>query len=314
MKRSGAVAIGVLFACACSRGSLLAIDRATGADAKIGASAEDARDSAPTVICPSPVAPAGNSNMTVAVGSTNRSYVLHIPTTYTGKKPVPLIFDFHANNGSGRSQSSTSPYPSMTDPEGVVMAFPSGVLGPAGTAWNLGPCCVSDVDDLAFTRAMIEQIRSTVCIDPKRIYAVGHITGGGMAYMLACRASETIAAVAASAWDLLQDDVADCKPNRPITVVSFRSVGDTLIPYAGGYSSVVPGMPITFLGAVATFQTWAQINGCIGSPSREDSDGCSTYSNCRGGVRVVLCTKQSSLSDVSDPGIAWPLLKESPLP
>ena len=38
------------------------------------------------------------------------------------------------------------------DPEGVIMAFPDGLKGPAGTGWNVGPCCVAGVDDVAFAR------------------------------------------------------------------------------------------------------------------------------------------------------------------
>ena len=42
-----------------------------------------------------------------------------------------------------------SPYPAQTDAEGVIMAFPSGKPGPSGGAWNVGPCCVAGVDDVA---------------------------------------------------------------------------------------------------------------------------------------------------------------------
>ena len=97
-------------------------------------------------------------------------------------------------------------------------------------------------------------------------------------------------------------------------MISFRDTTDTLVPYAGGASSVVPGMPITFLGAQATFQKWAQIDQCTGSPSAEDANGCSTYAKCQGGVAVVLCTKQSGNQDTGSPSIAWPFLKQHPLP
>ena len=320
----------VLVACSCSRGGLQAIERAVAADAgdtRLDASdtrpasdtfptsearPADASDTRPAVSCPSSLPQSGDSEQTLMMGTTSRSYWLHIPTSYDGTQPVPLLFDFHANGGNGFSQSKSSPYPDKTDPDGVVMAFPSGLIGPWGAAWNLGPCCVADVDDVAFTMAMIEQIQRSVCIDKQRIYAVGNITGGGMAYTLACRAADTFAAVAASAWDLLKENAADCKPSRPITVVSFRGTADQLVPYAGAYSTVVPGMPITFLGALKTFQKWAEIDQCAGSPS--DVNGCSRYSSCQGGVEVVLCTKQGGGSDVSDPSIAWPLLKKYSLP
>jgi len=97
-------------------------------------------------------------------------------------------------------------------------------------------------------------------------------------------------------------------------VISFRGSADTLVPYDGGPSAIIPGMPVTFLGAQATFRKWAEIDGCNGSPSAPDSNGCSTYANCEGGVEVVLCTKQGGGQDWGNAGIAWPLLKRHPLP
>jgi polyhydroxybutyrate depolymerase len=138
--------------------------------------------------------------------------------------------------------------------------------------------------------------------------------GGGMAYTIACHAADMFAAVAPAAFDLLQENVGDCLPPRPITVISFRGSADNLVPYDGGPSAVVPGMPVTFLGAQGTFRTWANIDGCTGSPTAPDSNGCSTYSNCQGGVEVVLCTRQNGGQEPANAAVAWPVLERHPLP
>jgi len=243
----------------------------------------------------------------------SRSYVLHVPSSYSGSSAVPLIVDFHAISGTGTRERAASPYPAVTDPEGVIMAFPNGVAGPSGTAWNVGPCCVSGVDDVAFARALVAQVKSIACIDPSRVYAVGVSMGGGMDYYLACHAADVFAGVAPASFDLAQENAVDCQPARPITVISFRGSADALVPYAGGSSSVVPNMPMTFLGAQGTFQKWAQLDGCTGAPSAEDANGCSTYSSCTGGVQVTLCTKQGGGQDQGNATIAWPVLKQHPL-
>jgi polyhydroxybutyrate depolymerase len=172
---------------------------------------------------------------------------------------------------------------------------------------------VANVDDVAFAKALVAQVRTSACIDPKRVYAVGLATGGGMAYYLACNAAEVFAAVAPAAFDLLEENVGDCKPSRPVTVISFRGTADPLVPYAGGASSVVPGMPVTFLGAQATFQKWAEIDQCTDSASAADSNGCSTYSACQGGVEVVLCTKQGGGLEAGNASVAWPVLRRHTL-
>ena len=204
--------------------------------------------------CPEVAKEPGDENRTVLVNGTTRSYVLHVPPGYDGTTQVPLVVDFHGVGGSGMSQRSSSPYPAVLDPDGVVMAFPDGLRGPAGTAWNVGPCCVADVDDVAFARALVADVEASLCIDSSRIYAVGVLTGGGMAHYLGCQAADLFAAVAPAAFDLLAENVDDCQPARPVSVISFRGTESTRVPYEGGPSALVPGMPLTFLGAEGSFR------------------------------------------------------------
>jgi polyhydroxybutyrate depolymerase len=266
------------------------------------------------VSCPAATLAKGNSNKTLQVGGKNRKYVLHVPNAYDGTKPVPLIIDFHGLGGDGQGESGGSPYPAQTDAEGVIMAFPSGEPGPSGNAWNVGPCCVSGVDDVAFAKSLVSEIAKSACIDPKRVYAVGFSMGGGMSHYLACHAADVFAAVAPAAFDLLEENVDACQPSRPISVVSFRGTGDGVVPYAGGYSAVVSGMPITFLGAQKTFEAWAELNQCTGAASAEDAKGCKSYGSCQAGVDVMLCTKQSGGHEAGNASVAWPILKKHTLP
>lgn len=263
--------------------------------------------------CPPSAPGAGDSTQTVRVGSTVRSYLLHVPSSYTGSVRVPLVVDFHSLTVNGTTERMLSPYPAETDSEGVIMAFPNGASGPSGPAWNVGPCCVSSVDDVAFARAMVAQVQSIACIDSTRVYAVGFSMGGGMAYYLGCHAADVFAGIAPAAFDMAQENVGDCLPSRPLTVIAFRGSADTLVPFNGGASSVIPGMPMTFLGAQVTFQKWAQLDGCKGDPSAQDANGCATYSNCDGGVQVTLCTKQGGGQEQGNAAIAWPVLEQHPL-
>lgn len=268
----------------------------------------DAVTAAPDAGCPAPALSAGDVSRTVQVGTMSRTYLLHLPPGYAGQARVPLVVDFHGIGQTGASERAGSPYPAALDPAGVVMAFPDGAKGPAGTAWNVGPCCVAGVDDVAFTRAVIADVSAAACIDPARVYAVGVLTGGGMAHYLGCHAADVVAAVAPAAFDLLAENVTGCTPARPVTEISFRGTADPRVPYDGGASSLVPGMPVTFLGAVGTFQAWSQIDGCSGAASAEDASGCAHTSGCSAGVEVILCTKQGGGDDPGDPAIAWPVL------
>jgi polyhydroxybutyrate depolymerase len=311
------IAAELCCASACSRVDLYPITGPSSSGDGAGAAASDAGGASsgagggsvtPPSGCSSPARAAGDSPETLLVDGTRRSYVLHLPPSYDGSSPAPLVVDFHGIGETGASERRSSPYTSVLDDEGVIMAFPDGLRGPLGTGWNVGPCCVADVDDVAFARAVVAHVQTLACVDATRVYAVGVLTGGGMAHYLGCHAADIFVGVVPAAFDLLEENVADCLPARPITVLSFRSTADTRVPYAGGPSSLVPGMPLTFLGAEATFAKWAEIDDCTPGPSPEDARGCAAYTGCAGGAEVVLCTSDGQ-DQHSDPSIAWPILR-----
>jgi polyhydroxybutyrate depolymerase len=280
----------------------------TGSGGTIGGTGSGGSAGSGSGTCPASGAKPTEGKKTVMVGSTSRTYYLHVPAKYDGTKQAPLVVDFHGLGGSGTSEAGSNPYKSVIDAEGVVSAYPDGVNGTNGTGWNLGPCC-TNTDDVAFAKALVQDVEKMACIDAKRVYAVGYSLGGGMVHVLACQAADVFAAASPAAADLVKDNVANCKPARPITVFTFRGTADTAVPYDGGSIGA-----LTNIGAKATFQQWSEINQCTGSPSAEDSNGCSTYSSCAGGVQITLCTKQGGGHDPGNASVSWPVLKKYALP
>ena len=275
-----------------------------------------------TVTCPSTILKSGDQTITVQVPATttgptpgpamSRTYILHVPTAYKGTSPVPLVVDYHPLGGTGSQEESGSPFKAQTDPEGVVTAYPNGKSGPSGGAWNVVGCCVANVDDVAFSRALVAQVETMACIDPKRVYAVGFSMGGGMSEFLACVANDLFAAAAPQSFDLLTGNETFCA-GRPISVISFRSTNDPIVPYTGGSSSVVTGMTIDFLGAEGTFQFWAKFDSCTDTPAAADSHDCQYYKSCAGGVQLGLCTMDSGHA-YGDATVGWPFIKQFSLP
>lgn len=276
------------------------------------------------VTCPSPVLKAGvDTTETVQVGSVSRTYILHVPTAYTGTTAVPLIVDFHPIGGSDTGEEGSSPFKAVTDPEGVITAYPQGNNSPnLGAAWDVGPCCDTS-DDVSFARDLVTQVESKACIDTTRVYAVGFSMGGGMSHYIACKAADVFAAVAPASFDLLAGSAPagnadDCKPSRPIPELSFRGTADTVAIYAGGYSSLVTGMPITFLGAQACWKKWASIDGCTDTPAYPPTPTsatweCAYYKQCQGNVQVGVCINNGP-HEYGDGTIGWTFLKQFTLP
>lgn len=266
-----------------------------------------------TTTCPATKLAAGDQNKTISVNGVSRNYILHVPASYTGTTATPLVVDFHPIGGSASGEEGSSPYKAKTDAEGVITAYPDGLKGPMGQAWNVQGCC-STADDTSFARALVADVEKVACIDTKRVYAVGFSMGGGMTHFSGCHLADLFAAGAPAAFDLTKQNVDACKPSRPLTMVIFRGTGDNVVAYAGGHSALVTGMAIDFLGAKGTFAKWAELDQCTGSPSAEDANGCSTYSNCAGGVQVTLCTKQGGGHEAGNATVGWPIIKKYTLP
>jgi polyhydroxybutyrate depolymerase len=271
-------------------------------------------DGGTVAMCPETSLEPGDNDGAVQVGDTTRTYVVRLPASYAGTTGVPLVLDFHGLGDSPGVEAAYSGYRELAEQEGFVVAWPQGIED----SWNIGPCCTTSraVDDVGFARALVEQIQQEACIDPKRVYAVGYVMGGGMALYLGCNAADVFAGVASSGFDLLAESEAPCQPVRPITEISFRGTADPVIPYEGGTGAPPNDLDVTvtMLGAVGTFERWAELNQCVGSPSAADSNGCSTYSQCQDGVEVVLCTTEGGGEDWGSAEIAWNVLNAHPLP
>lgn len=241
------------------------------------------------------------------VGSLNRSYWLHIPTGYTGTKPLPLVVDFHALGGDGKGQKSLSGWDKKGDTIGFITAFPDSATN-GGNGWNVGMCCQdaqkNQVDDVGFVKAMIEQIKTLACVDSKRIFASGCSNGGGMTYKVACDLADIFAAGAPVDFRCVyggttaSPSCVGCQPKRPISIIHFDNTGDTaLVPYNGGMTSFAADCPpnqsctgMAFPSAAANFTTWQTLNGCSGSVA-PTAGSCATNSNCDDGTEVKICVQ-----------------------
>ena len=250
-----------------------------------------------------------NSDSTLNIGG--RNVIVQFPSGF-GSKPAPLLINYHPIMGSASQWKGGSQTARAALSDGAVVAFMDGAQGPMGQAWNVGPCC-TDADDIQFTRDFIKEITSKACIDPKRIYAAGFSMGGGMSNYVGCFLADLIAAAAPSAFDLAKEvvDAGKCKPARPFPILNFRGTQDNIVMYNGGLSQVVPGKPITFLGAKGNFNEWAKMDGCTGNPaSNTPGNGCEMYETCEGGAKVGLCTINGGGHAEGDGKMGWDFVKQ----
>lgn len=54
--------------------------------------------------------------LTLTVDGLERSYILHVPDSYDGRQPVPLILDFHGGGGNATNQQRVSNFANHPKP------------------------------------------------------------------------------------------------------------------------------------------------------------------------------------------------------
>ncbi len=231
----------------------------------------------------------GDHELEIAHGGLTRTLRLHIPPSYDGSEASPLVVNFHGLTSNVQEQVFFSGMNKTADAEGFMVAYPQGYMD----SWNAGACCggaeSAMIDDVGFVRALIETLEGATCIDPARIFATGMSNGGFMTHRLACEASDLFAAFAPVSSVLLLEP---CEPQRSVPIMMFNGTSDTLVPYEGGL----------FIGAVETFESWAEKSGCAGAPVETFAKGaatCQTYQECAEGAEVTLCT-------IDPMGHCWP--------
>jgi polyhydroxybutyrate depolymerase len=174
--------------------------------------------------------------------------------------------------------------------------------------WNGGNCCGSAqwnrVDDVGFTRALLDDLAKTANVDAKRVFATGISNGGIMCYRLASELSDRTAAIAPVAGTM---GMATCKPKRPVSVMHFHGTDDEFVPFKGGRTAKSLGL-IEFYPVERSILAWVKADSCPETPVVTDEpktfdDGTSvqrkTYGPGKDGAEVILFV-------INGGGHTWP--------
>ncbi len=202
--------------------------------------------SPPTAAVPAPattdaLAPAVDAVGTVThesiiVDGLERTYRLYVPSVLPDR-PVPLFIALHGGTGWGDQFAEVDRAEPLAEANGFIVVHPDGVkiqAGPGGV-WNGGVCCGvaarDGVDDVAFVRALIDELSSRAAIDESRIGAFGHSNGAILSYRLACELADRITAVGLYAGTL---GIDECAPSAPVSLLHLHGDADRNIPIDGG--------------------------------------------------------------------------------
>lgn len=203
-----------------------------------------------------PILPPGDHS----VGPNDRLGTLTVPTGYVGD-PMPLVLLLH---GTGESQASVETFLKFKPTADAKGFFVLRATGKQNfflqSAWNADDACCSYVasppDDSTYLADLVVQSAAVANVDPKRIYVVGHSSGGFMAYRLACDHADLFAGMVSIAG--AADDTTTCTPAAKISVLQVHGDIDGSVGYGGGSF----GIGYDYPGAVESVAIWAGYNGC----------------------------------------------------
>lgn len=235
-----------------------------------------------------------DSVRTITAGGLERTYIVHLPTIYTGEQALPLVLSFHGGGGNAENQMRVSNFAPLADEKGFIVVYPNGTgrFEDKLFTWNGGGCCgyavTSQVDDVAFVRALIADLQTIANIDTKRIYATGFSNGGIFSYRLACDASDLFAAIAPVSGT---QNYLRCKPKEPVAVMHIHGTEDENLPYNGG-SGPKSIAGVEFASVKDSIDFWTAFDQCPTSPETESTTDFQhdTYSNCANGTTIELYT------------------------
>jgi polyhydroxybutyrate depolymerase len=250
----------------------------------------------------------GDHTRSIRVGDLDRRYLVHVPPLYDPEVAMPVVLAFHGGGANAASMAVFSGLDDKADETGFIVVYPEGTgrLRRMLT-FNAGNCCghaaARNVDDVAFTRALLDDLGSVANIDARRVYATGMSNGAMMAYRVAAELSDRIAAIATVAGPM---GTKTCHPVRAVPVIHFHGDADEYAPFGGGRGRGVSGTD--FHSVEHSVSAWVEANGCsrtatTGALEDREDDGTSVklvrYADGTDGAEVVLVVIEGG-------GHTWP--------
>ena len=250
----------------------------------------------------------GTSAHTITSGGLERCYLLYLPPDFDPSQPIPVVISFHGFASSPGGHAVITGWNQIADSEHFLVVYPQGTGFPL--RWNSFPSAWwSSIDDVAFTRNLINDLKDILTIDQSRIYLSGFSNGGAMTHNLACELSDIVAAVGIVSAPV-NEPPGGCHPSRPVPIMAFHGTDDLIVNYNGANvenSLLNPQSSLeidtfSYLPAKVWIERWAQHNRCNpvaeSLPPQGDASGI-RFTECTNDAEVIFYTLNGG-------GHTWP--------
>lgn len=235
----------------------------------------------------------GLHSFQVESDGSDRDYFLYLPAGYDSAGNYPVIFLFHGGGGQAMGIFEEAPWPDLADERGIVLIVPEGTRGnpdrPASFAnnpqsWNDGSdrealdAVERDVDDVAFVRSLIDDVRDRLESGTQALFATGFSNGASMSFRVARELDgyfTAIAPVAGSDW------LPELIPDNPPPVLYITGTEDPLNPFEGGDITLAGNFYGTKPPVEEMISKWALLHNCSDTAETETTGEIRKYDyNC----------------------------------
>jgi len=231
-----------------------------------------------------PITNAGCSNANPPTGSLNlpiggnqANYIVTLPNGYRANSPVPLVFGFHGRNRTNSDFEDVDALSIKTEMAPfAIMVYPKSQGGPGWEQTGELPL------NIQFFEAMWTQMFSNYCVDPARVFVIGHSSGAMFSNILACRYGDRLRGVGAVAGQQLE---TTCVGNVAAMIIH------------GGQDPLVANS----LGR-ASRDFYLQRNGCQMTTTPGEVPPCVAYTGCAAGLPVEWCEHTEPTYTMTDGG------------
>ncbi len=216
---------------------------------------------------------AGTKCYTLTVNGVNRTYSLHVPSTFQ-KNIGALVIVLHGSGGSGLKVEPNTGFSTLADQTGFAVAYPDGLVNPGAAQTDWAYYFNDFTDDVGFLRQLIQTLQSNVGPDPKRIYVTGFSAGALMSHRLGVEVSDLVAAIGSVEGTLVSSATPQTVPPAigPVSVIVLHGDQDPTVRYCGSQTDA---------SQEETFNYW----------SGSSANRCSSFD-----TSAALCDAQGNIS------------------
>ena len=202
---------------------------------------------------------------TIMSGDIERVYYLKLPENYDSNgSSYPLVFAFHGHTGDYTNWTEGDYDLQDVVGDEAILVYPNALLKNDLSQWDYET-------DPSFFDDLYAELEQNLCFDKRKVFAVGHSNGAGMAHTLGWKRGNILRAIGPVSGTL-----TNYKDNSgQVAVIQIHGSEDT---------------DILVEASRPTRDYWLAVNSCNKEEAEEGIDPtCNAYSGCDSDFPVQYC-------------------------